>query len=112
MTSMMALTEADHVRLAALEAIERLGARATAGMIELECQTSLLDAGITPDHTVDAALVRRALSSIAHAGHASASWASEDLDEHGRPRPADERVWSITPAGEDELDWLQSEAGH
>jgi len=48
MRGVLSLTEADHVRLAALEAIERLGSRATAAMIELECQAMLLDVAITP----------------------------------------------------------------
>lgn len=55
--------------------------------------------------------MRRALHALSIAGHISVSWLAQDVDELGCPCPGAQRVWSMTDAGVDELDWLQAEAG-
>jgi len=80
------LSDSELVEFLTLEAIERLGQRATAILIEQEL------AGMLPGERigtieVDAVLISRALRHLWYAG----------LVARARPQPDAERVWVLTP---------------
>jgi hypothetical protein len=69
----------------------------------------LSDLGIAAVGKVDAAYVARLLAHLRKAEPAliSVDYAPSDVDHLGRPRPGTERLFSLTDAGDTELDRLK-----
>jgi hypothetical protein len=101
----MALNQRDAIRLALLEAIEFESPTAT--WLELELKDTLPAAGGIAANEIDVALVQRALGTLKREGLAFSHWASNHLDEHGRPREGADQLWTITEAGAAELEALR-----